>query len=125
MEKEKPKVDTIKDLKEGLDRLKKSGSNAIRAFEIPIDKIRSNPNQPRKHFDVEGLKDLGEDIKTNGLIQPIIVREINDLDSPQLFEICAGERRWRASKLVGLATIQAVIKDINVNRRAIMTHYGM
>ncbi len=77
-------------------------------LEINLDEIRSNPYQPRKHFDEEALKELAQSIKENGLIQPIIVKK-----SIRGYELIAGERRVRASKIAGLTTIAAIIRDFS------------
>jgi len=74
---------------------------------LKVGDIIANPNQPRKIFDKQALKELAESIKKNGVIQPIIVREI----SSGKFEIVAGERRWRASKLAKQETIPVIIKS--------------
>ena len=82
---------------------KKGNSN-----NISIDKIRANPYQPRKQFDEEGLKELADSIKENGVFQPIIVRKaING------YELVAGERRLRASKMANKKEIPAIIVDFN------------
>jgi ParB family chromosome partitioning protein len=75
-------------------------------IEIPLSEIRSNPYQPRKEFDEEALKELADSIKEHGIIQPIIVKK-----SIKGYEIVAGERRTRASKMAGKTTIPAIIKD--------------
>lgn len=75
--------------------------------ELEIDKIKPNPYQPRKHFDEEALKELASSIERHGLIQPIIVIERNNE-----FLLIAGERRLRASKILGVKTIKAIIADI-------------
>lgn len=72
---------------------------------IPVDKIVPNPEQPRTHFDEDALLSLGQSIQVNGLIQPIIVEQAEDC-----YIIHDGERRWRASMLVGLPTIEAVVR---------------
>ena len=74
--------------------------------EIDIGLIDRNPEQPRKNFDDEALAELAESIKNYGVIQPIIVKQKGDR-----YEIIAGERRWRASRLAGLKTIPCIIKD--------------
>ena len=76
--------------------------------EIPLTEIRSNPYQPRKDFDEEALKEIAESIKEHGVIQPIIVKK-----SIKGYELIAGERRTRASKMAGKDTIPAIIKDFN------------
>lgn len=73
---------------------------------IDIEKIYTNPNQPRKNFDKESLQELAESIKIHGLIQPIIVNEM-----PDGYMIIAGERRFRACKLCGVKEIDAVVKN--------------
>ncbi|MBB3186774.1 ParB/RepB/Spo0J family partition protein [Microbacter margulisiae] len=81
-----------------------SGSSSIN--EIEIHKIHPNPHQPRTHFDEEALAELAASIKEIGIIQPITLRKIDEDN----YEIIAGERRYRASKRVGLTTIPAYIK---------------
>ena len=73
---------------------------------IPIEKIKTNPHQPRFNWNDEKLRELSQSIKTNGLIQPIIVRAMDDS-----FQLIAGERRLRASQLVGLSDIKAIVKE--------------
>ena len=77
-------------------------------IEINIDELRANPYQPRKVFKDEALKDLCESIKEHGVFQPIIVKK-----SIKGYEIIAGERRVRASKLAGLTKIPAIIRNLN------------
>jgi ParB family chromosome partitioning protein len=74
---------------------------------IDINLIRSNEEQPRKHFDGEKISHLAESIKEHGIIQPIILKK----DGNNYF-IVAGERRWRAAKLIGLKEIPAVVLDL-------------
>ena len=81
---------------------KKSGG----VEEISIKEIHANPNQPRKNFDEEALNELATSIKSHGIIQPIVVNKDEDG-----YMIIAGERRWRASKLIGLDTVPCVIKN--------------
>ncbi|NRA84769.1 MAG: ParB/RepB/Spo0J family partition protein [Gammaproteobacteria bacterium] len=69
--------------------------------------------QPRKDMAPDALDDLANSIKAQGIIQPIIVREINLESGKQNFEIIAGERRWRAAQLAGLTTIPCLIKDVD------------
>ncbi|MBJ8350069.1 ParB/RepB/Spo0J family partition protein [Streptococcus zalophi] len=76
---------------------------------IPIKDVHKNPYQPRIHFNQQALEELSLSIKENGLIQPIIVRESDILG----YELIAGERRLRASKLAGLERIPAIIKSIS------------
>ncbi len=74
--------------------------------EIPLTEIRSNPYQPRKEFDEQSLREFADSIKEHGVIQPIIVKK-----SIKGYEIIAGERRTRASKMAGKDTIPAIIRD--------------
>lgn len=73
---------------------------------LPVDHIEENPFQPRTVFDEEALSELSSSIKTYGLIQPITVRRL----SHQRYQLISGERRWRASKLAGLAEIPAYVR---------------
>ena len=75
-------------------------------MDIDLEELRPNPYQPRKIFDNEALNDLAESIKEHGVFQPIIIKK-----SIKGYEIIAGERRVRASKLAGLKTIPAIIRD--------------
>ena len=74
--------------------------------EIPVMEIRTNPYQPRKNFDEEALKELSDSIKVHGVFQPIIVKK-----SIKGYDLVAGERRLRASKMAGLETIPAIVRD--------------
>lgn len=79
--------------------------------QLPIDRIHSGPFQPRVHFDESYLHELADSIEKNGIMQPIIVRPSSQTEGD--YEIIAGERRWRASKLAKQATIPAIIRDID------------
>ena len=74
--------------------------------EIPVNEIRPNPYQPRKSFNEDALKELSESIKNYGVFQPIIVKK-----SIKGYDLIAGERRLRASKLAGLEKIPAIVKE--------------
>ncbi len=76
-------------------------------MQLPLDLIVANPRQPRSVFNPEKLVELAESIKVNGIIQPLLVRKQGDA-----YEIVAGERRWRAAKLAGLAAVPVVVQDI-------------
>ena len=76
--------------------------------EIAIEKIFSNPNQPRREFDEEALQELANSIREVGIITPITLRQMPDGN----YQIIAGERRWRASKLAGLSAIPAYIRTV-------------
>jgi len=74
--------------------------------ELKITEIEPNEKQPRRDFDEHGLAELAESIKEHGVVQPIIVRKLGSG-----YQIIAGERRWRASRLAGKKTIPAIVKD--------------
>jgi ParB family chromosome partitioning protein len=76
---------------------------------LASDQIRPNPHQPRQRFDDAALRELGASIRTAGLMQPIVVRP----DSEGGFELVVGERRWRAAQLVGLASLPAVVREVD------------
>ena len=76
--------------------------------EIAIDRIKPNPNQPRREFDEEALQELANSIREVGIITPITLRQTTDGS----YQIIAGERRWRASKMAGLDSIPAYIRTV-------------
>ncbi len=75
--------------------------------EVAVSAIRPNANQPRVHFDDEALQDLAASIREVGVLQPIIVRPLTE----GTYELIAGERRWRAAQLAGLATIPVIVRS--------------
>ncbi|MDE2271609.1 MAG: ParB/RepB/Spo0J family partition protein [Xanthomonadaceae bacterium] len=77
---------------------------------LPVESIRAGQYQPRHHFDEAALDELAASIKSQGLIQPIVVRALGR----DQYELIAGERRWRAAKKAGLAEIPAVVRDISM-----------
>lgn len=77
-------------------------------FELDIDLIKSNPNQPRKNFPETELEELTQSIKANGIIQPILVRA-----EGKGYQIVAGERRWRAAQMAELDKIPVVVKEVS------------
>ena len=89
--------------------VKNEGAQTLRILDI-----EPKQDQPRKYFDEESLNQLAESIKQHGLIQPIIVREVGG----GFYQIIAGERRWRASKLAGLTEIPAIIIDADALKAA-------
>jgi ParB/RepB/Spo0J family partition protein len=76
---------------------------------VPLDHIEPNPEQPRLAFDQETLDELAASIREHGVLQPILVRPVG----PNTYQLIAGERRWRASKLAGLESIPALIEEID------------
>lgn len=98
--------------KESVDGESLQGEDLMRdpskdVTQIKVTEIIANPFQPRKTFHAEALQDLADSIREFGVIQPLLVRRINDG-----FELVAGERRLRASKLAGLEEVPAIIKDL-------------
>ena len=75
---------------------------------LPADVIRPGRYQPRSVFDEEKLAELADSIRAQGVVQPIVVRPVGDGD----YELIAGERRWRAAQLAGIAAIPAVVRDV-------------
>src|SRR5580704_13010125 len=75
--------------------------------QLPIDSIAANPLQPRRIFHTERMEELAQSIRANGIIQPLVVRRHGDQ-----YQLVAGERRWRAAKIAGLARVPAVVQDI-------------
>jgi len=75
--------------------------------EIDIDRVLPNSHQPRKHFEEEALNELTNSIREHGVVQPIVVRPLED----GFFQLIAGERRWRASQRAGLPRIPAVVRE--------------
>ncbi|WP_171208439.1 MULTISPECIES: ParB/RepB/Spo0J family partition protein [unclassified Ruegeria] len=76
---------------------------------VPIEKLKANPNQPRRTFSQDQLDDLAASIKEKGIIQPLIVRAINDSE----YEIVAGERRWRAAQMAQLHEIPVIVREFD------------
>jgi ParB family chromosome partitioning protein len=108
-------------LGKGLDALlpsyKEEGGNEQKTvqdgvFSLPLEKIRANPNQPRKSFDADALREMADSIREHGVIQPIIVEA-----DGENYAIIAGERRYRASILAGLVEIPAIVRDFSAEER--------
>lgn len=81
--------------------------------EIPVHQIRPNPFQPRTVFDEERIEELSQTIRTHGVIQPIVVRDMGEY-----YELIAGERRWRAVQKLGLPTIPAIVRGMSDTQAA-------
>ena len=96
-----------------------SSGNALprtgQIIEIPLDRIVPNPHQPRRQMDETTIAELAASIRSTGLIQPIIVRKSRDG-----YELIAGERRWRAARMAGLATVPVLLRDVNSIEQAQM-----
>ncbi len=101
----------LKGLGRGLDALL-SGNTPEAGTDVPtalaLDALQPGKYQPRSHMDTAALQTLAESIRTQGLLQPILVRPI----SPERYEIIAGERRWRAARLAGLDQVPVLVREI-------------
>jgi len=89
--------------------LNNNAQNKNNINKIDISKIYPNKNQPRKNFEEKEIKELSESIKHQGLIQPIVVRET----SKDMYEIIAGERRWRACQIAGVHSVNCVVMSVD------------
>ncbi len=78
-------------------------------FFCPIEAIRPSPWQPRTLYDEDSLNELAASIKEKGILQPLLVREL----TPGLYELVAGERRWRAARLAGLERVPVIVRDLS------------
>jgi ParB family transcriptional regulator, chromosome partitioning protein len=85
-------------------------------IQLPLGDVVSGKYQPRHYFDEQSLHDLSESIKQNGIMQPILVRPLQEKRQGATYEIIAGERRWRAARLAGLLEVPVIIKDIDDNK---------
>ncbi|MEQ1774549.1 MAG: ParB/RepB/Spo0J family partition protein [Burkholderiales bacterium] len=110
----------LKGLGRGLDALlggdeptaKPTATQSDTPRELAVDQLQPGKYQPRTRMAQDALKELAESIKTQGVIQPILVRPVGD----GKYEIIAGERRWRASRMAGLPAVPVVIRDIPDNQ---------
>jgi ParB family chromosome partitioning protein len=80
--------------------------------EVPVDAIRPNPDQPRRSIDPEALGALAASVRASGLVQPVVVRRAGEG-----YELIAGERRWRAAREAGLASVPALVRDADERER--------
>ncbi len=90
-----------------LDNSTESQSGSV--TQLSLNEIEPNRDQPRKHFDEEALSELAESIAMHGVIQPLLVRPISDGG----YQLIAGERRWRASRMAGLTQVPVVIREMS------------
>lgn len=87
-----------------------AGNDTLR--NLPVEHLQRGQYQPRVDMRQDSLEELAESIKAQGVVQPIVARPISKKDGVQRYEIVAGERRWRAAQMAGLAEIPAVIRDV-------------
>ena len=94
----------------GAEQAVQEERNGDQLKSVPIDLIQRGRYQPRVDIKTETLQDLADSIKSQGVVQPIVIRP---LDGPNRFEIVAGERRWRAAQIAGLHEIPAIVRDVS------------
>jgi ParB family chromosome partitioning protein len=87
------------------------GESSESSLNIPVDAIQPNPLQPRRVFQDNRLEELAQSIRANGIIQPLVVRLVDGH-----YQLVAGERRWRAAKLAGVAIVPVVVREIPEDR---------
>lgn len=93
----------------GLDALlQPEGASTPGLRLVPLERLHPNRRQPRSHFDPEGLAELAESIRTQGIVQPLVASAHEDGS----FTIVAGERRWRAARLAGLAEVPVMVREL-------------
>ena len=91
----------------GLEVLIGGAGSAHELTELPVELIHPNPRQPRRHFEAEAVSGLAESIRSQGLIQPVVVRP----REAGGYELIAGERRWRAAREAGVTAVPAVVRE--------------
>jgi ParB family chromosome partitioning protein len=91
----------------GLEVLIGGATSSPELLQVPIGSVRPNSRQPRRRFDAESITELAESVRAQGLVQPIVVRPAEG----GTWELIAGERRWRAARSAGLATIPALVRE--------------
>ncbi|GLS03028.1 chromosome partitioning protein ParB [Chitiniphilus shinanonensis] len=101
----------FKGLGRGLDALMGGDAPGDTLQQLPLDSLQPGRFQPRVHIDEDALRELAESIRAQGLMQPVLVRAIED-GLETRYEIIAGERRWRASRLAGLTEIPALVREV-------------
>ena len=104
----------MKGLGRGLDALLAGGDRAggDEQRKLPVERLRPGKYQPRTQMDEASLAELAASIKAQGIMQPILVRAIDKTPGAERYEIVAGERRWRAAQLAGLAEVPVLVRDI-------------
>jgi len=107
-----PKTQSASSLTNTADNGAGAASQDGMLAEVPVDLIRRGKYQPRKEMRPEALEELANSIKAQGVMQPIVVRPIGQSDGETLYEIIAGERRWRATQQAGLDTIPVIVRDV-------------
>jgi ParB family chromosome partitioning protein len=91
----------------GLEVLIGGAAAAPELVQLPVGSIRPNSRQPRRRFAAEGISELADSVRVQGLVQPVVVRPAGS----GAWELIAGERRWRAARVAGLATVPALVRE--------------
>ena len=91
----------------GLEVLIGGSASSAELLQVPLGSIRANTRQPRKHIDADGISGLADSVRAQGVVQPVVVRPAEGGG----YELIAGERRWRAARAAGLATIPALVRE--------------
>ena len=94
--------------------IRQSVSQKENVFYVEVNRIKPNPNQPRRDFEEGGLKELAKSIKKHGVLQPLLVSKVENENPKGLevyYNLIAGERRWRASQIAGLPQVPVIIRD--------------
>lgn len=99
-------------VEEGFDPTAETDAKVSKLIEVDIDKITRDEEQPRKTFSEEALAELASSIKEHGILQPLVV-----IEEDGKYVIVAGERRWRAAKMVGLSKIPVIVRTIDMQNR--------
>jgi ParB family chromosome partitioning protein len=107
-----------KGLGRGLDALLGGGEDSARkdtTATLPVDAIRPGKYQPRTRMDEQALKELAASIKSQGLMQPLLVRPVGRVQGREQYELIAGERRWRAAQIAGLGEVPVLVREVPDN----------
>ena len=99
-------------VEEEFDPTRKEDEKVSRLVDLSIDEIVRDEDQPRKQFSEEALQELADSIKEHGVLQPLVVTKVGDK-----YQIVAGERRWRASKLAGLEKVPAIMRTLDAQNK--------
>ncbi len=91
----------------GLEVLIGGATSASELTQVPVGSIRPNTRQPRRRFDGASIDELAESVRAQGLVQPVVVRPVPEGG----YELIVGERRWRAARVAGLATVPALVRE--------------
>lgn len=114
--KKREKMAKLKGLGRGLDALLAGDMGSVGEADslmmLKVEQLRPGKYQPRSHMDETALQTLAASIKTQGIMQPILVRHLSQYGDEDQYEIIAGERRWRASKMAGLAEVPVLVREI-------------